>query len=190
MNFLDTVFQKKIIPHNQPFKSFDYAYVSHGSPPDVPNPDKSANGYKHYPNALKVTSQPGSILSAKCTAAYNMHKDGISNGKFMVSMYSDNLQDHKPQLCSIVSDQTGVCLPPGTIALPCMGQQVDGGKYNLAPSWIAVPKSEALYDVGDGGYRGCHGQKHHDPKDKFNYVKTSNFQKPYSNYKNLLNPGH
>jgi len=142
----------------------------------------------NHPNALCVTSRPNSILSDKCQMAYDEHTNGTSTcawtGNFMASVYSDNLPgNNPPKQCSQESDPNNVCVPDGTIPLLCMGQRINT-EASVAPSWIAVPRSEAIQDLTGGGHHGCHGPNHNTPTNgPHDYVKTSNM--PKGSYKNV-----
>lgn len=136
-----------------------------------------------HPNALCVTSRPGSILSEKCQAAFDAQQSGLTkcdwNGSHLVSVYSDNLPSNNiPKQCSKTDDPNEICLPEGTIPLLCMGQEEKSGQGSIAPSWIAVPRSEAIHDLVD---TGCYSADPQRAKDPHAYVKTTNWQNPHSN---------
>ena len=144
---------------------------------------------KTHPNALCVTSAVTSNINELCTLAFLENQNGESvcawRGNYVVSMDNDNLPvNGKIKECSKTKDPNAVCVPDGTVAVPCGtdingGVNVGGGNYSMTPSWIAVPKSEAQNLLN--GYVGCYSPQDNDTNKRYAYTKTSNFQVAYSN---------
>lgn len=152
--------------------------------------------YKHsHPNALCITSAVTSNLNELCTLAFDRSNNPTGtcgwNGSTIVAMDSDKMPaDGKLKLCSEVKNSREACLPTGTVAIACGsdsasgGINVGGGNYQMVPSWIAVPQSEA--DLLMGQYESCYAGKPGVDNKKYEYTKTTNYSVAFSNPMNAI----
>lgn len=133
-----------------------------------------------HPNAICPTSQYSTNLGALCSLAFDQNTNGAStcswNGAYLIPMDDKNIPaDGKIRECSETTDPKEVCTPKGTVALLCspdeIGLNVGGGKYQLNPSYIAVPKS--LADQLAGHYGDCYSGDVPVESKSFSYVRTS-----------------
>lgn len=154
-----------------------------------------------HPNALCVTSSPGSNLPEKCMMAFNEQTGGQSTCSYSKGymVNADSVIGGKIPSCATTKDPKAVCIPANTTAVLCdpdtlqvglnvgpnMGSQ---GNQQMVPQYIAVPTSEYTNDVLNS-YGTCISP---DPKattDKFGYVKTSNFQHGQYSFSGRLGAG-
>lgn len=151
-------------------------------------------GYKKsHPNALCVTSRPGSTLPEKCMMAYDEQTSGAGpcsyNKSYMIN--ADEVGNQNIPSCDSVSDPKAICVPKGTTSVLCdpdqmkVGLNVGGGSFQLEPVYIAVPTSEYNQDVLND-FGTCKSPNPKAASDPHGYMKTTNFvgaqRNPYNRF--------